>query len=83
MSDAIIVALITGAAAIIGNWLITRSTHEKDRDDRIRLDQKTADRLKVIESKLDEHNGYAKKFEQISGDIREIKVEIKHLMSRE
>ncbi len=79
MSDAVWVALITGGAAVLSNWLITRSNREKDTAARSAKEQETQDRLKSIEKKLDEHNGYAQRFEQISGDIREIKVELKHL----
>ena len=79
MSESIVVALITGAAAVIGNWLVTRKGRLDDREERARLDQKTADRLSVIERKLDEHNGYAEKLSDIQGDIRVIRNEIEHL----
>ena len=79
MSDAVWVALITGGAAVLSNWLITRSNREKDTASRAKKEQEVQDRLKSIEKKLDEHNGYAKRFEEISGDIREIMTELKHL----
>lgn len=79
MSDSIIVALITGAAAVIGNWLITRKGRMEDRIERAKLDQKTADRLKSLEKKIDEHNGYAEKFASMTADIRVIRNEIEHL----
>ena len=79
MSDAVLVALITGAAAVISNWLITRSSRVKDSEERARLDQKTADRLSNIEHKLDVHNGYAEKLGDLSADIRVIRTEIEHL----
>ena len=79
MSDAVLVALITGAAAVISNWLITRSSRVKDSEERARLDQKTADRLSNIKHKLDVHNGYAEKLGDLSADIRVIRTEIEHL----
>ena len=81
MSDAVLVALITAGAAVLSNWLITRSSREKDSVTRAQKEQETQDRLKSIEKKIDEHNGYAKKFEEIAKAIVEIKTEIQHLKS--
>ena len=68
MSDVIIVAIITGICSVVGQWLISRERE-------IRLDE----RLKSVEKKLDEHNGYAKKFEAIQIDIAKISTEIKNI----
>lgn len=68
MSEVIIVAIITGVCSVLGQWLISRERVA-------RLDE----RLKSVEKKLDEHNGYAKKFETIQINIAEIKTEIKNL----
>ena len=68
LSDVIIVAIITGVCSVIGQWLISRERE-------IRLDE----RMKRVEEKLDEHNGYAKKFETIQIDIAKISTEIKNL----
>lgn len=65
MSDVIIVAIITGICSVVGQWLISRERE-------IRLDE----RLKSVEKKLDEHNGYAKKFESIQIDIAKISTKI-------
>lgn len=72
LSSEVLVALITGATAVIVNYIIQRA-------DRARLDQKTADRLDALEKKIDIHNGYAKRFEEIGVDIAEIKTTLKHL----
>ena len=68
MSDVIIVAIITGICSVIGQWLISRERE-------IRLDE----RLKSVEKKLDEHNGYAKKFESIQIDIAKISTKLESL----
>lgn len=68
MSEAVIAAIITGVCAIIGQWLISREREA-------RLDE----RLKSVEKKLDEHNGYASKFEKIQIDIAKISTEISNL----
>ena len=65
MSEVIIVAIITGVCSVVGQWLISRERE-------IRLDE----RLKSVEKKLDEHNGYAKKFESIQIDIAKISTKI-------
>lgn len=72
MSSEVWVALITGATAVVVNYIIQRA-------DRARLDQKTADRLDALEKKIDVHNGYAKRFEEIGVDIAEIKTTLKHM----
>lgn len=68
MSEVIIVAIITGVCSVVGQWLISRERE-------IRLDE----RLKSVEKKLDEHNGYAKKFEDIQIEIAKISTEITNL----
>jgi len=79
MSDAIIVAIITGVCAVVGQWLISRQqTNKRKTDDAVR-DARLEDRLKSVERKLDEHNGYASRFNEIGIDIAVIKNEIKNL----
>jgi len=65
VSDVIIVAIITGVCSVVGQWLISRERE-------IRLDE----RLKSVEKKLDEHNGYAQKFETIQIDIAKISTKL-------
>lgn len=82
----IIVALITGICAVLGQYLISQ---KKTRDDEIKdaqreqkqLDQLEAmdERFKVIEKKLDEHNGYAEKFGEISTSIVAIRKDLEYL----
>ena len=77
MSDTVLTVLIMTAGTIICQILINRSNREKrekeDRakeKDRIRKetekDTRLEDRLSSIEAKLDEHNGYAQKFETVA-----------------
>ena len=68
MSEAIIVALITGVCAVIGQWLISREREA-------RLDE----RLKGVEKRLDTHNNYAEKIGDIQRDIGILATEIKNL----
>ena len=68
MSEGVLIAIITGICSVFGQWLISRERE-------IRLDE----RLKSVEKKLDEHNGYASKFETIQIDIAKISTEIKNI----
>ena len=68
MSDVIITAIIAGVCSVIGQWLISRERE-------IRLDE----RLKNVEKKLDEHNGYAQKFEAIQIDIAKISTKLENV----
>ncbi len=83
MSDVVIVALITGICSVIGQWLISRNQNEKRKIEDAVRDARLEDRLKSVEKKLDEHNGYAEKFTSISTDIAVIKNDIKTLYKRE
>jgi DnaJ-domain-containing protein 1 len=79
MSEAIIVAIIAGACAVLGQWLITRQQTAKRRIDEAVRDAKLDDRLAGVEKRLDEHNRYAEKFASIQTDIAVIKNDIKTL----
>lgn len=79
LSDAVIVAIITGACAVIGQWLISRQTVKRKKTDDAVRDARLDDRLAGVEKRLDEHNRYAAKFAEIQTDIAVIKNDIKTL----
>lgn len=79
MSDPVLIALITGLCAVVGQWLISRSQNEKRKVEEAIRDARLEDRLKSVEKKLDEHNGYASRFATIQTDIAVIKNDIKNL----
>ena len=79
MSEVIIVAIITGVCSVIGQWLITRQQTQKRKVDDAVRDARLEDRLRSVERKLDEHNGYASRFSEIGVDIAVIKNEITNL----
>ena len=79
MSDAVLIAIITGLCAVLGQWLISKQTvKQKKTDDAVR-DARLDDRLAGVEKRLDEHNRYASKFAEIQTDIAVIKNDIKTL----
>ena len=79
MSDPVIVALITGICAVVGQWLISRSQNEKRKVDEAIRDARLEDRLRSVEKKLDEHNGYAARFASITESVVEMRNDIKWL----
>ena len=92
-TSAIIVALIMAVSSLICQVLINKSNRakrvqedavkEKDRAvAEARKDENLQNRLSSIESKLDEHKGYARLFQNISTDIAVIKNDIKTLYKK-
>lgn len=77
--QSIYVALITGACAVIGQWLIARENKRKADTDRAVKDAKLDIRLDAIEKKIDEHNEYGKKFGEVVVSLAEIRQEIKDM----
>ena len=69
--EAIMVAVITGLFAVLGQWLISREREA-------RLDE----RLKGVEKRLDAHNNYAEKISDIQRDIGVLAVEIKNIKEK-
>ena len=78
--ESIAVAIITGVLAVLGTYVGNVAiTRKKTREDAIReakREQELTDRLDQLEKKVDEHNGYAKRFEEIGKDIAVIKTEL-------
>lgn len=72
MNDAVIIALITAGATIIGQWLISKSQHDKD-------NAVLNERLEGIKTRLDTHNSYAEKIGGLADDMNEIKVDLSSL----
>ena len=79
MSDAVIVALITAAATIVCQLLISAKSRKDGEAKRAAERQHVEDRLSAIEIKLDIHNGYAEKLGDIQRDIAVLATEIKNI----
>ena len=79
MSEGVLIALITGLCAVVGQWLISRNQNRQRKVEDAVRDARLDDRLAGVEKRLDEHNGYAKRFAEISTDIAVIKNDIKTL----
>lgn len=74
--SSIIVALITGAFSVLGTWSITKQKTKKDTIDNALREQRQMIRLDRLEQKVDEHNGYAKRFGEIEKSIVRIETKI-------
>lgn len=77
MTESVIVAIITAVGAVLGQWIISSQAKRKTSIEEAKREQRLNDRLEVIEHKLDEHNGYAQKFGEVTTDIAVIRTEIK------
>ena len=80
--EAIIVAVITGACAVVGQLIISSAQAKAREADRIIRDAEVQLRLKTIEEKLDIHNGYAEKLGEIAVEMAEIRTEIKNIKEK-
>lgn len=76
MEQSIIVALITGVCAVIGQWLIARENKRKADTEQAVKDALIQQRLDSIDKKLDEHNGYAQRFEEVAVSLAELRTEL-------
>lgn len=83
MATEVMVAIITGMCAIVGQWMITRSEGKRSDEKREADKRETAVKqaikdtelknlLEAIEQRLDIHNSYAEKFAAISEHIEEV-----------
>ena len=79
MTEGIIIALITGLCAVIGQALITSKGRKEDAAERARLDERTANRLSAIERNIEGLTVQVKEHNGLKQDIAEIKVEIRNL----
>jgi len=79
VSETVIVALITGLCAVVGQWFISRAQAKQQSVEDAKRDQRQEDRLAAIEHKIDVHNGYAERFAEIGTDIAVIKNDIQTL----
>ena len=79
MSDAILVALITGGFTFLGVLVVNHSNRKKDAVERAKRDQKFEDRLDRLEQKVDEHNNYGRKFGEASQALVAIQKDVEWL----
>lgn len=79
MSEAIIVALITAGASVICQLLISNKTKKDNATAQAVRDKDFEDRLKRIEERLDQHNNYAEKLNDMSISLAKMSKDIEYL----
>lgn len=79
MSEAIIIALITGTITLVGNLLANWSQHKKQAIEQARRDQKLDDQIATMNKKLESHNAYAEKFSSMTNAIVVIQKDLEWL----
>ncbi len=79
MTEGIIIAIVTGVFAVLGQYIISQRARREDEIKRAVLDERTANRLQTIEHKLDIHNGYAEKLGDIQKDIAALRVKVEEI----
>lgn len=79
MSDAVIAALITGGAAVVGQYLISKANADKTKIDQAKRDQHLDDQLADLTERVDEHNSYAKMFADMTTTISLIAQDVSYL----
>lgn len=79
MTEAIIVALITATASIIGQWLISRKQKADNETAQAVRDAQFEDRLKHIEERLEQHNQYAEKLGDVAISLAKMSKDIEYL----
>lgn len=79
LTESVLVAIITGAFTLIGTWIMHKKKSQNDAVKQAVREQIKEDKLANIERKLDIHNGYAKKLDNISKSIVAIKKDIEYL----
>lgn len=79
MTEAVTVAMISGGVTLVGNLIANYSARRKNSVERAKADQEIKDKLKILEEKVDEHNGYAKRFGEIEKAIVKIDTNIEFI----
>lgn len=64
METSIIVAIITGLCAVLGQWLIARDNKRKSDTEQAVKDAIFQQKLETLTAKVEEHNGYARMFSE-------------------
>ena len=72
MYNSIIIAIITAGATILGQWLVSKSQHDKD-------NAVIYERLDGIKTRLDTHNHYAERIGDLADDMNELKVDMEEI----
>ena len=86
MTEGILIALITGAFAVVGSvigqWALLKRSRATEAAERARLDERTDQRLQAIEHEIVNLEAQVREHNGLKQDIVEIKTEIRNLKER-
>lgn len=77
MSEAILVALITGACAIVANIIVGRTTQDKVMSELHVQNEVQNERIKHLTDEVRKHNSFAERIPTLEGDVKLIEEKIK------
>ena len=77
--ESIIVAVITGACAVIGQYLIARENKRKADTEQAVKDALYQQKLDTLTAKVDEHNDYAKRFVEVAERLARIEQKLEDI----
>ena len=77
--NSIIIAILAVFASYVGNVTISFRKKRSDELKEIEREVRQAEQLKTIERKLDIHNGYAKRLEQIEKSMVSLQKDVEFL----
>ena len=83
MSEAIIVALITASASVICQLLISAKQRKDNEVKQALRDKDFEDRLLHIQERLDTHNNYAEKLNDMSISLAKMSKDIEYLKAKQ
>jgi hypothetical protein len=79
MTEGIIIALITGILAFLGNAILAHQGRVKDTAERARLDERTDQRLLAIEHELTELKAQVREHNGLKQDIAALRADVRNL----
>ena len=86
MTEGIIIAIITGACAVIGTligqWAMLKKSRTEDAAERARLDERTDQRLKNIEAEIAGLTAQVREHNNLKQDIAALRADVKNLQGR-
>lgn len=72
-------SVITGAFTLLGNYFIYVKKTREVSIEAAKREQRQNDRLELIEKKIDEHNGWGRRFESCDKNIALMQKDIEYL----
>lgn len=79
MESSIIVAIITGLCAVIGQYLIARDNKRKSDTEQAVKDAIFQQKIDTLTAKVEEHNGYARMFSETAERLARVEQKLEDM----